>query len=215
MVTSCHIRTDLYGYLQAVLERELQSEKRQQRHQVIAAAAYALLLRNGYAGTSMLSIAKAANASNETLYRWYGDKRGLFEALVRDNAAETKAALEQAIAQQQDPAQALAAIAPVLLRMILSDRAVQLNRAAACDQSGELGAAIAAGGRGTVMPLIEAVIARLTPQPAVALAESFAALLLGPHQIARLIGVAAQPSEAQIAAQCQIGLQAFFALTRP
>ena len=61
----------------------MRSEKKQARHEAITKAAYAQLAKNGYDGTSMLSIAKAAKASNETLYRWYGDKQGLFAAMVR------------------------------------------------------------------------------------------------------------------------------------
>jgi AcrR family transcriptional regulator len=191
----------------------MREDKRHERHQAITAAAYDLLARHGYGGTSMLAIAGLAKASNETLYRWYGDKRGLFEAMVRDNAAQTKQALEQSIAGPQDAKAALHAIAPVFLQMILGERAVLLNRAAAADPSAELGRAIAAGGRGAVMPLIEALMARLeTSAPAAELAESFVALLLGPQQILRLIGVTPEPSEAQIAAQCHKALAVFFTL---
>ncbi|WP_237352646.1 TetR family transcriptional regulator [Rhizobium leguminosarum] len=44
----------------------------------------------------MLDIAKAAKASNETLYRWYGDKNGLFQTMVESNARATKTALDAA-----------------------------------------------------------------------------------------------------------------------
>lgn len=191
----------------------MRDHKRQERHQAISAAAYELLARHGYGGTSMLAIATAARASNETLYRWYGDKRGLFEALVRDNAAETKLRLSQALCADHAPKAALAAIAPVFLQMILADRAVQLNRAAAADASGELGAALAAGGRQEIMPLIEALMARLTPShPPARLAEWFVTLLLGSQQIGRVIGVLPQPSEAEIEAQSARALAAFFTL---
>ena len=106
----------------------------------------------------LLSIAKAAKASNETLYRWYGDKRGLFEAMVRDNADDIKTTLERAINEASDPSETLRRVAPLLLTMLLGERAILLNRAAAADPSGELGAAIAAGGRDAVQPLITSLI---------------------------------------------------------
>ena len=44
----------------------MRDDKKQDKHKAIATAAYALLADKGYAGASMLSIAKAAKASNET-----------------------------------------------------------------------------------------------------------------------------------------------------
>ena len=52
----------------------MRDDKKQQRRRQIEAAAYDLLVQYGYDGTSMLAVAKAAKASNETMYRWYGDK---------------------------------------------------------------------------------------------------------------------------------------------
>ena len=47
----------------------MRDEKRRERHEAIAAAAYEALAEHGYGGASMLRVAKAARASNETLYR--------------------------------------------------------------------------------------------------------------------------------------------------
>ncbi|MCP4433742.1 MAG: TetR/AcrR family transcriptional regulator, partial [Gammaproteobacteria bacterium] len=52
-------------------------EIRSARQYRIEEATYELLAESGYHACSMLSIAKRAKASNETLYRWYGDKVGL------------------------------------------------------------------------------------------------------------------------------------------
>ena len=60
--------------------------KRDIREEEIEAAAYRLLEERGFAGTGMQAIAQAAHASNETLYRWYGDKTGLYRALITRNA---------------------------------------------------------------------------------------------------------------------------------
>ena len=82
-------------------------ENRSIRQDQIEQAAYTVLDAKGYGGASMLAIAKAAKASNETLYNWYGDKTGLFAALVRRNAAEVKALLEAQIAAGGDAVETL------------------------------------------------------------------------------------------------------------
>ena len=58
----------------------MKPDRKEKRAREIEAAAYALLEAKGFEGLSMQSVAKMAKASNETLYRWYGDKIGLFEA---------------------------------------------------------------------------------------------------------------------------------------
>ena len=191
----------------------MRDEKKKIRHEAIARAAYALLAQKGYDGTSMLSIARSAKASNETLYRWYGDKRGLFEAMARDNASEIKAVLEQAIGARDDPVEALERFSPKFLEMILGERAILLNRAAAADPSGELGAAISAGGRNEIQPLIEALMRRI-PNPhrfdAQDMTDWFVGLLVGDLQIKRAIGVLALPSASEIEARCCKAHGAFF-----
>ena len=195
----------------------MRDDKRQLRHDAITQAAYALLAEKGYDGTSMLSIAKAAKASNETLYRWYGDKRGLFEAMVRDNAAEVKAMLEAEMSSGGSPIDALRTIAPVLLSMLLGERAILLNRAAASDPSGELGAAIAKGGRDAVQPLIAAVIegieTEVKPQ-GMSKADLFLGLLIGDAQIRRVLGVMPALPEDQIQARSNAAIAAFLKVLR-
>lgn len=179
----------------------MREETKKRRHEAIAAAAYTLLAEKGYDGASMLSIAKMAKASNETLYRWYGDKQGLFRALVQDNAAQIADELGQAISRRDDPLQTLERVAPVFLNMLLGDRAVLLNRAAASEPTGELGAALSAGGREVVQPLFKGVmmgIAKGDSAKAEMLTGAFLGLLVGDLQIKRVIGVDPVPTAAQI-----------------
>lgn len=172
----------------------MRTDKRQKRHQEIAEAAYALLAEHGYGGTSMLSIAKAAGASNETLYRWYGDKQNLFAAMVQDNAAAVKAELETSLKEHGDPLAALGQIGAKLLALLTSERAIALNRAAASDSSGMLGATIAEAGRGTIAPLIEKLMERtvqcgfLAIEDTAETTETYLGLLIGDLQIRRVIG---------------------------
>ena len=65
----------------------MRDEKRAARAEEIETAAYGVLEAKGYDGLTMLAVARAAKASNEMLYRWYGDKQGLIEALIRSMTA--------------------------------------------------------------------------------------------------------------------------------
>lgn len=172
----------------------MRTDKKQKRHQEISEAAYALLDKHGYGGTSMLSIAKAAGASNETLYRWYGDKQNLFAAMVQDNAAAVKVNLEASLESDGDPLEALSVIGTKLLALLTSERAIALNRAAAADNSGALGAALAEAGRGIIVPLLEQLFQRIAQEAHLPIADTSAAveiylgLLIGDLQIRRVIG---------------------------
>lgn len=196
----------------------MRDENRSLRQDQIEQAAYAVLDAKGYGGTSMLAIAKAAKASNETLYNWYGDKTGLFAALVRRNAAEVKALLEDQIAAGGDAVDTLARVGPVLLRLVTSDRAVALNRAAAADPTGELGRVLAAEGRETVAPLIAQVIAQGREQRHLAFddlamaCETWLGLLIGDIQIRRVVGRMPQPGQEALAARADAALRNFLSL---
>lgn len=168
----------------------MRKDARAARAAEIETAAYGVLEKKGYAGLSMLAVAKAARASNETLYRWYGDKNGLLEALIAGNADLVATALGSL---GPDPLRDLARVGPVLLDMLLGERAIALNRAAAADASGALGALLAQTGRDRVKPRISAVI-----QAAIArgqlkgdaddLTELYLTLLIGDLQIRRVTG---------------------------
>ncbi|MFC5585467.1 TetR/AcrR family transcriptional regulator [Nitratireductor kimnyeongensis] len=193
----------------------MRAETRVERQAQIERAAYRLLRERGYGGTSMLAIAREARASNETLYRWYGDKNGLFKTMVESNAQETREALQRAIEAGVDPLECLENVAPVLLSMLLGEKAVLLNRAAAADESGELGRAISAGGRSAVAPLVEQLLRQacedgsldvLSPSTA---AEQFFSLLIGDLQIRRVIGVLPEPQPEFVVERVSHAMMAF------
>ena len=190
----------------------MRTEKRNARMAEIEAAAYALFAVQGFEGTSMLAIAKAAKASNETMYRWYGDKHGLFAQMVKRNAAEVSAALDAARQDEAPPLAVLARIAPVLLGMLLGEKAILLNRAAASDPSGALGKLLADSGRETVLPLIAEVLddavaqGALAPPKEDALPPLFIRLLVGDQQVRRVIGSLAEPTPEEVTRQAEVAL---------
>lgn len=173
---------------------------RSDREKEIEAAAYHLLEQRGFAGTGMQAIALAARASNETLYRWYGDKIGLFRALISRNAEIVAAAIRVAKDEGEQGLEVLDQVGPVLLEMLLGNRAIALNRAAAADATGELGRTLGESGRNVVAPLIGQLMAEAMQRGQIAgrpadrdvtprdLAELWLALLIGDLQIRRVTG---------------------------
>jgi AcrR family transcriptional regulator len=151
------------------------------------------LAEKGFQNMSMLAVSKEAKASNETLYRWYGDKIGLFKALIEKIAEHVAERLRQALGEGAQLYQALAGLGPVLLSVLLGDRAVALNRAAAADASGRLGKVWAQEGRGEVYPLIVALFEKLVAQGRLKgsppeIAALYVDLLVGDLQIRRATG---------------------------
>ncbi|SIO17976.1 TetR/AcrR family transcriptional regulator [Vannielia litorea] len=182
----------------------MRDETRAKREAEIIEAAYVLLEQKGAAGMSMLAVAKAAKASNETLYNWYGDKLGLFRAMAARNGEALVARLEAALAEDASPLEALDGLGPVLLDLLTAPRAVALARAAAGDPTGSLGAALAEAGRSRVQPMIEALCQKALDERALkggdaaTICETYLALLLGDSQIRRAIHAAPPPSRAEI-----------------
>lgn len=172
------------------------SERKDARRLAIEDAAYEVLLKDGYKAASVLAIARHAKASNETLYRWYGNKQGLFAALVERNAEAARVFLDTALSEDRSPIAVLEALGPVLLTLVTSERAVALNRAAVGDvhDTGTLGKALAGGGREALVPRIATLLAKASEAGELGIddageaADVYVSLLMGDVQIRRATG---------------------------
>lgn len=182
----------------------MRNEARSLRQMQIEEVAHRLLIEKGYSGTTMLAVAREAGASMETLYNWYGDKPGLFRALITRNAAEVRATLESAVTDGADPMLTLQRFGQELLRMLTSERLVALNRVAVADETGDLGRLIGEFGRGAVAPVLGGLFARaqqrgqLHPDSAAGAAEVYLGLLIGDLQIRRVVARMPAPDEREI-----------------
>lgn len=167
----------------------MRQETQKARRKEIQQAALALLVQHGYAATTMASVAKAAGASLETLYKWYGDKPGLFHAMVLANIEELRDALVMSTEAFRDPLAAVQEFGPRLIAVLTSEEVVALNRAAAADPSGDLGRIIAEAGRGSIAPQLTGLFDRAmeSDDPAL-ITEIYLGLLVGDLQIRRVIG---------------------------
>lgn len=167
----------------------MRQETRKTRRKEIQQAALVLLVQHGYAATTMASVAKAAGASLETLYKWYGDKPGLFRAMVQANIDRLRDELVMSAAAFRDPLAAVQEFGPRLIAVLTSEEVVALNRAAAVNSSGDLGRIIAKSGRGSIAPQLTDLFARAMEGSDPALVtEIYLGLLLGDLQIRRVIG---------------------------
>ena len=110
----------------------------------------------------MLEVAKRAKASNETLYKWYGNKQGLFLSMVERSVAASRELLVSSLEGNQNLATILDTFGPQLLQMLTSQRTIVLNRAAAGDvhDTGMLGRTINEGGRDAILPILAQVFDR-------------------------------------------------------
>ncbi|MGC2857396.1 TetR/AcrR family transcriptional regulator [Novispirillum sp. DQ9] len=192
------------------------------RRAALLAAAREVLAEKGYTGASMLEIARRARASKETLYSHFGDKRGLFEALILDNAAEVNAALGAALEAAADmpPARALPRFCLALQRLLLGEAALVVNRAAIAEAAADpaLGRLLVARGRDSTLPRLvryldgQRAAGRLRCDDATEAAEVLVALCMGDTQVRRLLGVLPQPDDATMARRAESATRRFLAL---
>ncbi|MDF1871111.1 TetR/AcrR family transcriptional regulator [Vannielia sp.] len=190
----------------------MKADRRTKRESEIMAAAYKLLDEGGAAGMSMLAVAKAAKASNETLYNWYGDKLGLLCAMVARDAEDLRQQLEAVLAKGDAPLEVLDTLGPLLLEVLTSPRAIALNRAAAADATGVLGAALAQVERGSIAPMIGALCQQALDDGAMkegdaqSIAETYMSLLIGDWQIRLVVQSMPAPRKAALRARADRAL---------
>jgi AcrR family transcriptional regulator len=199
------------------------AERRDARRDHILDVTLELLARHGYEGTSMHKVAATARTSKETLYAWFGDKAGLFEALVSREAQAMNDQLVAALAAEErggDAREILVRFGTDVLTLLLGSRSLTINRAAiaAASTSPELGRILAAKGRETTRPLVQRHLTdehragRLSiPDPDEAF-EILMGLLVRDLQVRLLIGAATAPTAKEFTRRAEVAVDAFLRL---
>jgi AcrR family transcriptional regulator len=204
-----------------VVERSGSRRSSVERREEILKVALSVLAERGFRGASMLEIARRAQASKETLYAWFGDKRGLFEELVRWQAERVDATLVPSLARDADnPVVVLRAFAVELQRLLLGDRAVVINRAAIAEVPSEptFAQILATKGRNNVVPRLERYLerqreqGRLDFEDAGTAVDALIGLAIGDQQVRRLLGVLPMPESEQIEARAERTVEQFLTL---
>lgn len=90
------------------------------RRREILDVAFNVFAAHGYAGTSMVAIARRANASKETLYAWFRNKETLFNTVMADRIEGIAMHAGAAAEVDASPANVLRVIAADVLRFMLT-----------------------------------------------------------------------------------------------
>jgi AcrR family transcriptional regulator len=209
---------ELGGY---VVEKSGSRRSSAERREEILEVALFVLAERGYGGASMLEIARRARASKETLYAWFGNKRGLFEELVGWQAERVDAVIAPNLARDgEDPSEVLRGFALELQRLLLGERAVVINRAAISEATSDptLARILAARGRGSVVPKLERYLegqrerGRLDFEEVGTAIEALIGLAIGDRQVRRLLGALSMPGAEEMEVHAERTMRAFLAL---
>jgi AcrR family transcriptional regulator len=204
-----------------VVEKSGSRRSSVERREEILKVALSVLAERGYRGASMLEIARRAQASKETLYAWFGDKRGLFEELVRWQAERVDAMITPNLERHaDDPTEVLRGFALELQRLLLGDRAVVINRAAISEAASDptFARILATQGRGSVVPKLRRYLerqrerGRLEFEEAGEAVDALIGLAIGDQQVRRLLRVLPMPEPEQMEARAEWTVSSFLRL---
>lgn len=97
----------------------------------VLACALKLLVEGGEKALTTAGLARAANCSKESLYKWFGDRDGLLAAVIAFQASKVRnPAAAGAAPSRADYRTRLAAFAENLLGVLVGDVSLALNRLA-------------------------------------------------------------------------------------
>ena len=204
-----------------VVEKSGSRRSSVERREEILKVALSVLSERGYRGASMRDIAVRSQASKETLYAWFGDKRGLFEELVSWQAERVDGALASSLElDAEEPPEVLRSFAAELQRLLLGERAAVINRVAISEATSDptFARILATKGRGSVVPKLERYLegqrerGRLDFENAGTAVDALIGLAIGDQQVRRLLGVLPIPKEEQIEVRAERTVEQFFNL---
>lgn len=195
-----------------------------ERQQAVLDAVLALMMEQG-GDLTVSDIARRANCSKETLYKWFGDRDGILTATVRWQASKVRAGNYDS--QHLDAAalrQSLESFAANWLGVISSQTSIALNRVAvaqAASGKSDLGRIVLANGRFAIGErlkplLVEARRAGLIDfDDAEEAFRTFFGLVGRDVQIRLLLGDELELAAADIRREAQRATNQFLALVSP
>jgi AcrR family transcriptional regulator len=134
------------------------------RDEEILRAAFTEFTEKGFHGATMLAVASRARASKATLYARFGNKEGLFQALLAWGCRQVMVDLQAIVASaEHDPRKALEDCAVRLLRGMGSPYALALLRVAVAEgtRQPEVGRIYNSLTRDPIVALLRQVVGRL------------------------------------------------------
>ncbi|MCC0053741.1 MAG: TetR/AcrR family transcriptional regulator [Rhodobiaceae bacterium] len=108
------------------------------RQNEVIEVALRLLVEGGDKALTTSALARAANCSKESLYKWFGDRDGLLAAIVTHQASRVRIIDTAALPKTREQfGAALRLFAEDLLTVLLSDTSLALNRMCVAAVRGE------------------------------------------------------------------------------
>ena len=202
------------------VEKSVKRRSSVERREEILEVALSVLAERGYRGASMREIAERAQASKETLYSRFGNKRELFEELVGWQAERVDAVIAPNLERGGDPCEVLRGFALELQRLLLGERSVVINRAAISEVTSDptFAQILATQGRGSVVPKLVRYLegqregGHLHFEEAEAAIDTLIGLAIGDQQVRRLLGVLPMPGPEQVEARAEGTVEQFLTL---
>jgi AcrR family transcriptional regulator len=171
--------------------RPTAAERRAREAQILSAA-LTVFLASGFGNTTIDELAVAAKVTKRTLYAYFGDKAGLFQAMVKDLAAGVS------LDAPYDHL-TLEGLAARIVYRVHSDELVGLHRLviAEAGRFPELASVLHSQGDARHMARLADHIRAERGAAFADLAEPLFSLLLGERHRRRLLGLAPAPTTAQ------------------
>ena len=191
------------------------------RRRAILAAAFDVLMEQGYAGASTLEIATRAKVSKRELYAEFGNKAGILEALIASTAARMQAPL--AVAEFADVpgfAKVLTAYGATALTELCHPAVIAINRLAAAEAGGssDLGRILDNGGREPNRLALGRMLAKAQQAGLLGAGDpdrmggEFFSLLFGDIPMRLMLGVIAAPDAREIQRRAEASTEALLKL---
>lgn len=192
-----------------------------ERQRAILAAAFAVVMEQGYARASTLDIATRARVSKRELYTLFGSKRGILEALIASSASRLQIPLEpHDVVDRAGLLDALTAYGVAALGELSHPAVLALNRLAIAEaaDTADLGGILDERGREPNRRALAALFQRAQAAGLVGagdpfrMAGQFYALLWGDLMLRLLLGVERRPDALQIKRRAEAAAEAVLVL---
>jgi TetR/AcrR family transcriptional regulator, mexJK operon transcriptional repressor len=180
--------------------RPTAAERRAREAQILAVA-LGVFLHSGFGNSTIDELANAAKVTKRTVYTYFGDKAGLFAAMVKDLAVEVS--LDAATDHGT-----LEGLAARIVYRVHSDELVGLHRLVIAESSRfpELARILHSQGDARHIARLGEHILVERGSAGAALAEPLFSLLLGERHRRRLLGLDPAPTRRQAAAHADAAL---------
>lgn len=166
------------------------------RRREILSAVLKVIKERGVSGATTARIAAEAHCSKETIYNWFGDRTGLFSALVEEQSRAMNEMLADTLSTTPDVRISLVKFASALLDLLTGEASLLINRAAIAGmgEANELANIVLLRGRGETLPLVQSLLVRARDQGLIQfddteeVVSTFYGLIMADRQMKAVLG---------------------------